>query len=99
MTCTPEHANANGIQWLRDSQVLSSQLARVTVVGGVLTINPARLEDSGLYVCSAGNSVSLSYVDTNLDIARKKNYVISQKSIKNNYVISKVLRIIMSYRN
>ncbi len=82
MTCTPEHANTNGIQWTRDDRVLSSQLARVTVVGGVLTINPARLGDSGLYICSAGNAVSLNYVNTYLDIARK-----------NNYVISKVLRI------
>ncbi len=89
LTCTPQHASANGIQWMRNHRVLNSRFDRVTVVGGVLTINPAQLGDSGLYICTAGNAVSLNYVDTYLDIARKNMSYQSMPCHKYN-VISKL---------
>ncbi len=76
---------------MRNGRVINSQVARVTVVGGDLTINPAQLGDSGLYVCSAGNAVSLNYVNTYLDISRKNTLCHIKVYLQpRTYVISKI---------
>lgn len=68
LICNAQHASPNRIEWKRYNLVLQSS-NRMTVNGPELTISPVELSDAGLYTCTAGNTVSLSSVDIQLNIA------------------------------
>ncbi len=67
MTCSAQ--NANDINWLFNDIPLTTAISRITVNGGVLTINPVRLTDNGTYICKAGNVVIIKNIEVDLFVA------------------------------